>query len=136
MSQVDVFKEASRRKLRFGGMQYTAEQLWDLPLTTQSANKASIEKIGNEVLAELKTIQEGSFISSTPNPRREELELMVAVLTTVRDDKQAENAAARKAAADRQHLELLLRAREAKQNEAVMGMSLEELDAQIAELRS
>ena len=61
-----MFEKASRLKLRFeymNGVQLTAEQLWDLPLESNS-NKANLYDIARELHACVKSDEDLPFLSS------------------------------------------------------------------------
>lgn len=129
MSIDNIFLTASRSKLRFPSVigQLTVEDLWDIPLTTASARKASIENIGAALVARQSELQGANFLTTTtPSPEKAQVDLAVAILRKVAEIRQAENAEKTMAAAresERRRLDDLIRQREGQE------MPLDELRA-------
>jgi hypothetical protein len=130
----DLFLTASRQRFRYPSNrgELTTEQLWEVPLS--SKNGFSLNAIAISVNAELKSLQEESFVEISSNPRRTELENMLELIKFVIATKQQEQ----KAATDRAAAQALKRkiqdAIAAKKDEALLGASVEELEAQLAAL--
>jgi hypothetical protein len=130
-----MFEQAARLKLRFGSPQgnLSAEDLWDLPLTSTRANQANLNNVAKGISRQLKAESEEDFV----NPRSgadEALQLALDIVKHVIQVRQAENETAR-ALADRKEkkaklLELIAR----KQDQALEGKPLEELQEMVASL--
>jgi hypothetical protein len=130
----DLFITASRRKFRYSSERgdLTTEQLWELPLV--SKNGFNLNTVAVSVNTELKGLAQESFVEVSSNPRRKDLEDMLEVVKHIIHVKQAES----KAASDRVAKAALKRklqdAIEAKEGQALLGSSLEDLKAQLEAL--
>lgn len=129
------FEKVSRLKLRFPSSQgsLTAEDLWDLPLTSARANVANLNNIAKEISRKLKSENEEDFV----NPKSgadESLQLSLDIVKHVIAVKQAENAAALEVAKRRETKAKLLEVISRKQDQALEGKPLEELQAELAAL--
>lgn len=133
---VDIFEKAARSKLRFASPvgELTAEQLWDLPLTSKSASRANLDSMARDVNRELKGLEEESFVTLRPDPRKRDLELRLAILKRVIEVTLADRDAAAKAAENAERKRKLLAALASKEEAALAGMSKEEIEAEIARL--
>lgn len=136
MSEVQIFEQASRQKLRFPSNrgELMTEQLWDLPL--QSKGGFDLDSVAKAVNAQLKSVTEESFVSNGSNPAKVKLTLMLDVVKHIIAVKLAENEAARNKAANAAERQKLLDALGDKQTEELKGMSKDQLLARIAELDS
>lgn len=132
---MNIFERAARAKLRFSSSVglLTTEDLFSLNLT-ERGNKPSLDAVAREVHKELKGLEEVSFVDTKPNPRKEELQLQMDILLHVIESKKSDLAAAetraKRAELRRQLTEVLA----AKQGEALKSMSMEDLQAKLAEL--
>lgn len=137
MSDDDIFERAARAKLRFPsavGM-LTTEELWDLPLKALSVDRPCLDEMAREVFAELRSVGAGpSFVDDRPDPRRSELELALEVVKRVIEVKKNEAARAERSAQNAQRRRKLLDALAAKDDQALAGMSREEIQAEIEKL--
>ncbi len=133
----DIFLQASRLKLRFPSIHgpLTVEDLWEIPLNTHRANKASLENIGADLLVkqrDLTSLKDASiFEDSSPSPELQKVNLQVAILREIAKIRQDENKAKTLAAAkatERARLEALIKEREGAE------LPLEDLKKQLAEL--
>jgi hypothetical protein len=130
----DIFLKASRLRLRFPSVVglISVEDLWDLPLTSTSARKDSIEMIGAELLARQAKLKGGSILrSAKPSKEALELDLAVEILRVVANTLQDEADAKTLAAArrsERERLEGIIAEREVKE------APLDALKARLAEL--
>lgn len=131
---MNIFEQATRTALRFPSVRgvITTEDLWGMPLT--SKNGFDLDSTAKSVNGSLKESQEESFVSTTSNPERAGLELRLEILKHIIAVKLRENEeklarAGRKAEKDR-----LVAILETKQVEKMQGMSIEEINARIAEL--
>lgn len=139
-----IFEKATRRKLRFvvpsnnvdkeGHRLLDVEQVWDLPLQSRRANACTIESLGNAVVRELKSLETESFVSTSSSPRKSELELQLAILEHIRDERKKEAAVAEQAAERAAQRQQILEALGNKEKEAINSLSLDELRARLAEL--
>lgn len=130
----DLFVTASRKKFRFASERgdLTVEQLWDLPLT--SKNGFNLNAVAIAVNSELKGLAEESFVETSSNPRRRELEQMLEIIKFIIAAKQDETKAASERLAKQAMRRKLQEAIEAKEDQALVGSSIEELKAQLAAL--
>lgn len=134
MSESNLFITASRKKFRFASERgdLTVENLWDLPLT--SKNGFNLNAVAITVNAELKSLAEESFVETSTNPRRKDLENMLEIVKYVIAVKQDEAKAATERVAKQDLKRKLREAIEAKEGEALQSASLEDLKAQLAAL--
>lgn len=130
----NLFEIASRRKYRFPSVvgELTVEQLWDLPLT--STRGACLDNVAKAVSGNLKSISDESFVVTTPNPRKGELENMLEIVKHVIavkiDERKRADAAADRADKRRKLIEALAN----KQDDAIRNLSEDEIRAKLAEL--
>lgn len=132
---MNIFERASRGKLRFEssvGVLVT-EQLWDLPLTAKS-ERPNLDTMARAVFSELKSLEEGSFVTLTPDPRKTEMELKLDILKHVIAAKMDAKAAAEKLAENAERKRKLLAALASKEEAELTGMSKEDIEAEIAKL--
>lgn len=134
MSESNLFITASRKKFRFASERgdLTVENLWDLPLTSKNGFNLNAVAIG--VNAELKGLAEESFVETSTNPRRKDLENMLEIVKYVIAVKQEEAKAATERVAKQELKRKLREAIEAKEGEALQSASLDDLKAQLAAL--
>jgi uncharacterized protein YjiS (DUF1127 family) len=132
---MNIFERASRAKLRFESIvgELTTEQLWDLPLTSKS-DRPNLDGIARTVHAELKNLEEGSFVEVRPDPRKTERELQLEILKHVIAARLEAKAAAEKMAENAERKRKLLAALNSKEEEQLKGMSKEEIEAEIAKI--
>jgi len=130
----DLFVVASRRKFRFASERgdLSVEQLWDLPLT--SKNGFNLNAVAIAVNSELKGLAEESFVETSTNPRRRELEQMLEVVKYVISVKQEEAKAAQERVAKQELKRKLQDAIAAKEGQALLDASLDDLRAQLASI--
>lgn len=132
---MNIFEKASRVKLRFESTigLLVAEQLWDLPLSARG-DRPDLDKLARATHFELKSIDEGSFVSLTPDPRRTELELQLDILKHVIAAKLDAKAAAEKATENAERKRKLLAALAHREEADLAGKTREEIEAEIAKL--
>jgi hypothetical protein len=132
---MNIFERASRKRIRFPSSvgDLTTEQIWDLPLTAKSG-KPDLDRLARSVNSELKSIEEGSFVSLTPDPRKVDLELKLDILKHVIHSKLADRTAAETAAANAERKRKLLAALASKEEAELVGMTREQLEAEIAKI--
>lgn len=129
-----IFEQAARRKLRFPSDRgsLTVEDLFDMPLTSRDG--FDLDTVARAVNRDLKAEDEESFVDTKPNARRAELalqlEIVKHVIATKKQEAQDRLARAGRVAEKARLLEIL----EKKNDEALMGMTKEQVEARIAEL--
>lgn len=125
-----LFERAARLKLRFITPQgnLSAEDLWDIPLTTNRTNLANLNDIAKGVSRELKAQGEEEFVNPVSKVD-EELQLKLDIVKHVIQVRQAENEAARALSERREKKARLLELIAKKQDQQLEGQSLEELQA-------
>jgi signal recognition particle subunit SEC65 len=130
-----MFEQASRAKLRFATPQgnLTAEDLWDLPLTSASPNKANLNNIAKGISRQLKAETEEDFVNPR-SPINASLQLALEIVKYVIQVRQAENEANRLAAEKREKKARLLDLIARKQDQALEGKSLDELQEMVSSL--
>lgn len=109
----------------------TVEELWDLPLSSKT--NVDLDNVAKTVNKELKESAEESFVtpSSTKNTELQvKLDIVKYVIKTKLDD----NAKALESAKKKARKELLLQARENKQQQDLMNMSLDQIDKELETL--
>ncbi len=128
-----MFEQATRLKLRFPSTRgdLTAEDLWDLPLT--SKRSANLDDIAKAVNRQLKLTEEESFVKPH-TAENETAALQLDILKHIIKVKQEENAAARAAVDNRQRKQHLLEVIARKQDAELEGKPLEELQKMADEL--
>jgi hypothetical protein len=132
---MNIFERASRAKLRFSSSvgELTTENLWDLPLTAKG-DRPNLDTLARAVHSELKDLDEVSFVNVKPDPRKSDLELRLEILKHVIEAKMTAKAAAEKAAENAERKRKLLAALDAKQEQELVGMSKDQIEAEIAKL--
>lgn len=130
-----MFERANRLKLRFESPQgaLTAEDLWDLPLTSTRANVANLNNIAKEVSRQLKHAGEEDFV----NPKSgadEILQLKLDIAKHIIAVRQTENEAVRTVAERKERKARLLELIARKQDEELGAKSTEELQAMVEAL--
>lgn len=132
---MDIFERASHSKLRFASSvgDLTTENIWDLPLTAKS-DRPNLDGIARAVFSELKSLEEGSFVTLTPDPRKVEMELRLDILKHVIAAKLEAKASAEKAAENAERKRKLLSALASKEDAELVGMTKEQIEAEIAKL--
>jgi hypothetical protein len=130
-----MFDKATRSKLRFESVQglLTVEDLWDLPLQTGRANRASLDQIAIALNQQIKDTSSVSFVEDTPRTS-EDLQLRFDIVKHIIDVKKAENAAAaakrEREATKARIVEIIAR----KQDQKLEETPLEELQEQLKSL--
>lgn len=129
----DIFEQAARLKLRFdtpkGGL--TAEDLWDLPLT--SSRGPSLNDLAIGLHRKLQDATPVSFVDSAPaaDPT---LQLRFDLVKHVIDVRQAENRARADAAEKAQRKQRILSLIADKEDQALAAKSADELRELLAQL--
>ena len=122
-----MFEYATRNKLRFpfkGSI--SVEDLWDLSL-------ANLDEVFKALNARVKKVNEESLLSSK-SKEDEVLEVQIEIVKYIFLTKKEEADAKVLEREKKEKLQKLLRIKEQKQNQALMDMSLDDLDKEIAKL--
>jgi hypothetical protein len=132
---MNMFEKATREKLRFVSSvgELTAEQLWDLPLTSKS-ERPNLDAMARAVFSELKSLEEGSFVELKPDPRKTAMELRLDIMKHVIGAKLEAKAEAEKAAENAERKRKLLAALASKEEAELTGMTKEQIESEIAKL--
>jgi hypothetical protein len=133
MNDQNIFEIATRQKVRFHSPkgQLSCEDLFDLPLT--SASGPSLDGIAKGLHRQLKDAEEFSLVS-VPSKASELLQLQFAIVKHVFEVKKAEAEVARLAREKREQKQRIMEIMSHKQDEALQGKSLEELQKMMDEL--
>jgi hypothetical protein len=128
-----MFEKASRLKLRFDTPQggCLVEDLWDLPLTSE--RRANLDDIAKGLNKTLKENDNESFVVKTTKTN-ELLQLKLAIVKHIIKVRLNENEIAAQAKANKEKKQKLLTLIEQKKDAALSAASIEELEAQIANL--
>lgn len=122
-----MFEAATRQKFRFKTDvgQITVEDLWDMPLT-------GLDKLAKTLRKELQESQEESFLEVKPKASalNDKFEIVKHVIAT----KLAERENAKNLQAKKERKQQILQILEAKQNEALLQKTPEELLKELQEL--
>lgn len=132
---LSLFEKATKNAIRYQTRagEIGVEDLWTLPLTSQTG-RANLDSVARETNRELKELAEESFVDTTPDPRRAQLQLKLDVVKRVIEVRIAENKAKSEAAArdtERARLRELIANKKA---EALNDKTVEELEAQLTAL--
>lgn len=127
----DMFIKAAAQKLRFSTTrgEVTVEQLFDMPLT--SSTTFDLDTVAQGINRALKAQDEESFVNRGTNPVKAKLELQLDIVKYVINYKQEAFAAARKAADRKAERTRLMEIMASKQDLALQGMSIEDLQKRI-----
>jgi hypothetical protein len=98
---LSLFEQGTRYKLTFesGKGQLSIEDLWDLPLTTESKNGASLNSVAQAVYAKLQSAGSVNFVNrgTSKNKDQEKLEMGLEIVKRIIAVKEDDNARARRA---------------------------------------
>lgn len=127
MSREEIFIKASREKMRFPykGLT-TVEDLWDLPVT-------ELDKIYKSLNAKAKQAQEESLLE-VKSSEDEELTAQIEIIKYIVSVKLEEKKAAEMAKERKEQKQKIMSILASKQDEALQGKSIEELEKMLDEL--
>ena len=131
---MSIFKEASRKNLRFKTTHHSnlsVSDLWSLPL--QSQVKSSLDNAYSLLQKELRVDNEDSFFQ-TKNSEQSDNELRLEVLKEIMSDRVEENKAKVDKKAKETQKEKLQEILQSKKDEDLQGKSVEEIEAMLQEL--
>ncbi len=123
----NIFEFATRNKLRFpfkGNI--SVEDLWDLSLT-------NLDEVFRALNAKVKKVNEESLLASK-SKEDEVLDIQIEIVKYIFLTKKEEADARVLEKEKKEKLQKLLKIKEQKQNQALMDMSVEDLDKEIAKL--
>jgi hypothetical protein len=128
-----MFEQISRLKLRFESVSglITVEDLWDLPLTSE--RRANLNDIAIGLSRKLKDSENESFVVKA-TPKNEELQLKFEAVKHIIAVRLAEAEHAKQLKENREKKERILAIIDKKQNAALEGASLEELQGMVNSL--
>lgn len=123
-----MFEKAARLKLRFDSPvgQLSVEDLWDLPLTAKKA--VNLDDIAVALDRELKETSTTSFVRKS-NKSNEITKLKFEIVLHIIEVRQAEADAEKLLRADAEKKQRILELIAEKQDDALKGKSIEELQA-------
>jgi hypothetical protein len=131
----DLFATASRKKFRFDTPQgqLAAEDLWDLPLQTTRTGRASLDTIAIALDKQIKNVGTVSFVDDAP-AGSEDLKAKFDIVLHIIEVRKAENKAEETRRANVEKKQQILSIIANKENEALSGKSIEELQSIAATL--
>lgn len=131
---MNLFEKAVRTKLRFKTVrgEISAENLFDIPLTSETSPGFTLDQIAKDVKRELDKSAEESFVSTKVNPAKADNELRLEILKFVIAEKIELQKRASQAAANNERRRLLLQALDEKNRQALEGMSKEQIEAELS----
>jgi hypothetical protein len=125
---MELFAQATRHKLRFttpiGPL--SAEDLWDLPLTSRIPTKPNLDDLAIALDKQLRDAGTTSFVSAATRTN-EILKLKFDIVLQVIEVKKAERDAEELKATNSKKKEQILEIMAQKQNEELAGKSIDEL---------
>ena len=125
------FELATRNKYRYPSSkgELNTEQLWELPL--QSRTGFDLDSVARGINTQLKSLTEDSFVETSTNPVKPELENKLAIVVHVIKTKQAENEANRNSAARKAERDRLSEILHIRNQEELMKLDPAELQRRI-----
>jgi len=133
---MNIFEQASKQKVRFETSQghLSSDDLWDLPLTSKTG-RANLDEIAMGLHRQLKDVSDVvSFVDDVKEPKNIALTLQFDIVKHIIEDRKAvkDKAMKEKESADKKQLILGIIAQ--KQNAALEGQSVEDLEKMIKDL--
>ena len=134
MSQVNIFKQATKLKLRFPSVRgdLTVEDLWDLPLTSKS--NLSLDGVGKPIQKALRESDEDSLVDVPTTSKNELNSLRLAIIKEIISVKQEENLIKQNQAAIESQKALLKQALASKKVDEINSLSVEEIEKRLASM--
>lgn len=133
---MDLFELASKQKFRFNTPrgQVSVEDLWDLPLSNRSGD-VSLDAIALGLHRELKSDENVSFVDEV-TAKNDTAQAKFDIVRHIIGVKKEARKQAAEAATNRETKQRILGIIAQKQGDALMGASLEELQAMVDKLPS
>lgn len=131
----NLFIIATRSKLRFPSTrgELTVEDVWSLPLT--SRNMPSLDQLAKDASAGIRLSGEESFVETKVDPVKDIFQLRLEILKYIIGVRQAENQAVLDAKVKAEQREKLQELISKKQDAALEGESMEELQKRLDALK-
>lgn len=126
----EMFEQASRMKVRYESPRglLSVEDLWDLPLTSPSGNRANLDAIAIALHCETRDASDTvSFVSPAVTTSTAELNLKFEIIKHIIRVRVAERDEAKAAADRREKKQRLLELIAKKQDQELEGKSIDEL---------
>jgi len=129
-----MFEEATRRKFRFATCMgdLNTEDLWELPLTTASLVRASLNDVAIGISKRLKAIPEEDFVNASA-PRDKILECKLEIVKHIIQVKQVEAAEAKTRVAKKAQNEKIREIIDMKGDAKLQRKSVKELERMLNE---
>ena len=129
----NLFIHATKHRFRFDTSrgQIDIEALWQMPLT--SKDEYNLDTVAKFIARSIRAMEEESFVSlrTTAN---ETMSIKLEIVKTIIADKLETLNAAKNEAAIKAKKEVLIGALAAKENEAILSMSADDIKAELAKL--
>ena len=133
---MDLFLEATRRALRFPSSkgEITVEDLWQIPLTA-TGGKANLDDVAKALHIQTKQTTEAvSFVNPTTSNANTELTMKFEIVKRIIEVRVKERDEAALEAKRRQDKQRLLELIAKKEDQALEGLSVEDLRAMVDKL--
>ena len=130
-----MFEKATRQQLRFNTKKglLSTEDLWTLPLKSNSSNQVDLDEVAKTVHQELKTSEEISFVAPV-TAISTAAQLKMDIVKHIIAVKLAEKAVSEKAKETKEKKQKILEAIARKQDEALVNSSVEDLQKMLESL--
>lgn len=127
-----MFEKAARLRLRFATPigELSAEDLWELPLTSAGGKKANLDDLARALHQQIEQAPTVSFVKKS-TPVSAVPQLKFDIVLHIINVKLAEDEAAAKAKATRERKQQIMALIEQKQNDALSASSIEDLRAML-----
>lgn len=134
MSQNNIFEQALRKKVRFDSVkgELTTEQLLGMKL--ESRDGFSLEAVAQTVNRALKEVAEESFVKTSTNPLKAQLELKLEIVKFIIAEKIAEEDKKKLQANKADERKILLEALANQKTLALKALTPEEIEARLKAL--
>lgn len=129
-----IFERATKKKLRFEsplGM-LSVEDIWDLPLTSRTSKKASLDDLAKSLNRQIKENEEESFVVKKTQANSDlnlRFDIVKHIIEVRMEEADAREKAAQNKAREQRILEILAK----KEDEDLLNKSKEELEALLKE---
>jgi precorrin-2 methylase len=131
---MNIFEQATRKNYTFTSAvgELNVINLWELPLT--SVRGASLDAVAKSINTQLKAEQEESFVATSTNTRKVELENKLEIVKYIIAVKLQENADHFEDVTNKKRKAHLVELLGRKQDQATEAKSIEQIQAEIAAL--